>query len=248
MNLQGAFRALADPTRRDILSMLAERDMTIGEVADRFAMTRAAVKKHLVVLEAGELIDVRVEGRQRVNRLCPRALQQANDWLGAFSRFWDGRLADLRHAIDEEKERTMTDSITKTVFFDAAPELVWTYLTDREKLGRWYHPARADLVAGNDYELFRTRDDGETERLIWGRVLEAEAPRRLVQTFVIGLFQGAETTVTWSLEAVAGGTRLTLRHDGAAAAAADAPMTMLRSLDRGWDEHLGSLRECAKAD
>lgn len=105
MNEQGAFRALADPTRRAIISMLAERDMTIGEVSSRFDMTRGAVKKHLTVLEEGALISVHPRGRERINRLEPRALKAAADWLNAFSRFWDERLIALKAAVEAEQAR-----------------------------------------------------------------------------------------------------------------------------------------------
>ena len=100
--LQGAFRALADPTRREIMLHLRGRDMTIGEVVDRFDVTRAAIKKHLVVLESGGLISVRKHGRERINHLEPQGLASVLDWLEHFSRFWDERLADLKTAIDEE--------------------------------------------------------------------------------------------------------------------------------------------------
>ena len=102
--VQGAFRALADPTRRDILKLLSRRDMTIGEVSDRFAMTRAAVKKHLIVLEEGRLISVQPSGRERINRLEPLGLKTAAGWLGFFDEFWDDRLAALRDAIENEEE------------------------------------------------------------------------------------------------------------------------------------------------
>ncbi len=68
---QSAFRALADPTRRGILAILRDGEATIGQVADRFDMTRPAVKKHLRVLEDGALIEVIPRGRERVNRLAP---------------------------------------------------------------------------------------------------------------------------------------------------------------------------------
>jgi len=104
--VQGAFRALADPTRRDILVFLSQRDMTIGEVADRFAITRAAVKKHLTILEEGALISVHASGRERINRLEPEALKTAADWLNHFSVFWDDRLHALKAAVEnEEKEK-----------------------------------------------------------------------------------------------------------------------------------------------
>ena len=62
---QMGFRALADPTRRNILQLLAAKDMTIADVAENFDMTRAAVKKHLTILKEGNLISVEVDGRSR---------------------------------------------------------------------------------------------------------------------------------------------------------------------------------------
>lgn len=102
---QGVFRALADPTRRDILIHLTNRDMTIAEVADRFDMTRAAVRKHLTILEDGRLISIRPSGRERITRLEPLGLKTAADWLDRFSRFWDARLAALQQAVEQEESR-----------------------------------------------------------------------------------------------------------------------------------------------
>jgi len=102
-DLQGTFRALADPTRREILRYLSARDMSIGEVADQFEMTRAAVKKHLIILEEGQLISVRQEGRTRINHFEPVALKSASEWFEFFNRFWDVRLNKLQQAIDKEK-------------------------------------------------------------------------------------------------------------------------------------------------
>lgn len=100
---QGAFRALADPTRRQILMHLRSNDMTIGELVDRFDMTRAAVKKHLVILEEGRLVSVRARGRERINRLEPMGMKSVSDWIAHFSRFWDDRLGDLKSAIDNHQ-------------------------------------------------------------------------------------------------------------------------------------------------
>lgn len=97
---QNAFRALADPTRRDIVQMLAVEDMTIAQLTDRFDMTRAAVKKHLTVLSDGGLISVEARGRERINRLEPKGMTPVLDWLSYFDQFWDERLADLKKAIE----------------------------------------------------------------------------------------------------------------------------------------------------
>lgn len=102
--VQPTFRALADPTRREILLMLRDRDLTIGEVAENFEMTRAAVKKHLTVLSDGGLITVRTNGRERINQLNPKGIAPVIDWLQFFDTFWDDRLAALKTAIEKEKQ------------------------------------------------------------------------------------------------------------------------------------------------
>lgn len=102
--IQNAFRALADPTRRDIVQMLASGDMTIGQLTDRFDMTRAAVKKHLTVLSDGGLITVEARGRERINRLEPKGMAPVLDWFSYFDQFWDDRLNNLKEVIERKKE------------------------------------------------------------------------------------------------------------------------------------------------
>lgn len=102
-HLQPAFRALADPTRRDILHLLSARDMTIAELAGQFTMTRAAVKKHLTALEQGNLIQTHAKGRERINSLNPAGLRPVVDWLSYFDQFWDDRLGALQSVIEQEK-------------------------------------------------------------------------------------------------------------------------------------------------
>jgi DNA-binding transcriptional ArsR family regulator len=99
--LQPVFRALADPTRRQILMDLSAQEMTIAEVADQFQITRGAVKKHLVILEQGGLISVHTNGRERVNQFEPDALHAAQQWLNYFAQFWDNRLASLKKSVEK---------------------------------------------------------------------------------------------------------------------------------------------------
>lgn len=102
-NTQNAFRALADPTRRGILMFLSEQDMTIGEVCEHFDITRAAVKKHLNILEQGELISVHANGRERINTLEPQGLKFAYEWINYFNQFWDKRLSKLQLVVEQEE-------------------------------------------------------------------------------------------------------------------------------------------------
>ncbi|MEM8825049.1 MAG: SRPBCC domain-containing protein [Pseudomonadota bacterium] len=141
----------------------------------------------------------------------------------------------------------MTHTLTKTVIFAAPPDLVWSYLTNQEKLGTWYHPAEADLAPGQPYRLMGTSDEGAPKAIITGDVLEWEPPLRLVTTFSIPPFGDATTKVTWDLTEMAGGTRLTMTHSGITEAAGEAVMSLMQALDVGWDGHLGDLRKACAA-
>lgn len=110
MQAQNAFRALADPTRREILMHLSQSDMTIGEVCIHFEMTRGAVKKHLTILEEGDLISVHVRGRERINHLEPLALKSASDWLSFFNQFWDSKLGGLKTVIENQQNTDRSDA------------------------------------------------------------------------------------------------------------------------------------------
>ncbi len=132
-------------------------------------------------------------------------------------------------------------TINKSVIFAASRETVWAFLTEKEKLGLWFHPAEADLVDGEDYALIEKQEDGSQAKVCWGKVLEMDPPSRLVYTFTIKPLGGHMTTVIWTLEEALGGTKLSLQHEGVAAAG-EAAMGLLMALDNGWDKHLASLR------
>ncbi|MEP5732274.1 MAG: metalloregulator ArsR/SmtB family transcription factor [Sulfitobacter sp.] len=101
---QMAFRALADPTRRAILQLLSQQDMTIADVSTRFDMTRAAVKKHLTMLSDGGLITVTARGRERINSINPVGFAPALSWFEHFDTFWDDRLSSLKAAIEKDTQ------------------------------------------------------------------------------------------------------------------------------------------------
>ncbi len=100
--MQAAFRALADPTRRDILTALSTGEMTVQQLTERFPMTRAAVKKHLVVLEDGGLLTTRRQGRETFNKLHPEGLKPVTDWLNYFDQFWDTHLSALQSTLTQK--------------------------------------------------------------------------------------------------------------------------------------------------
>ena len=140
----------------------------------------------------------------------------------------------------------MTDSIIKTVFLKAPKETVWAFLTEKDKLARWFHPAEENLADGQDYALLGDSAEGGSVRQCWGTVQHWEPPTRLVYSFTVKPLNGAMTTVTWTLDEMDGGTRLTLLHEGVGVAG-DAAFGLLMALDKGWDEHFGRLRGVASA-
>jgi DNA-binding transcriptional ArsR family regulator len=107
-NLDAAFSAMADPTRRAILARLALGEATVMELARPFEMTQPAVSRHLKVLEGAGLIIRRVEGAKRPCRLAPTAISEIDQWLDvlrqALAKNYD-RLDDLLAGMKPQKRK-----------------------------------------------------------------------------------------------------------------------------------------------
>ena len=107
-NLDAAFSALADPTRRAILARLALGEATVMELAAPFEMTQPAVSRHLKVLEGAGLIIRRVDGTKRPCRLAPAAIDEIDRWLAilrrALGRNYD-RLDDVLAGVERRKRK-----------------------------------------------------------------------------------------------------------------------------------------------
>src|SRR6202049_2742841 len=107
-NLNAAFSALADPTRRAILARLALGEATVMEIAEPFDMTQPAVSRHLKVLEGAGLIARRVEGTKRPCRLAPAAITEIDEWphvlRRALTKNYD-RLDDVLAGMQSKKRK-----------------------------------------------------------------------------------------------------------------------------------------------
>ena len=90
-----ALQALADPTRREILAVLAGGERAAGELADRFPVSRPAVSRHLRVLREAGLVRSRIQGRRRLYALDPRPLRELDEWLEPYRDLWARRLDAL---------------------------------------------------------------------------------------------------------------------------------------------------------
>jgi DNA-binding transcriptional ArsR family regulator len=96
-----ALVALADPTRRRIVELLADGERSAGELAAEFAISRPAVSRHLRVLREHGLVQTRGEAQRRLYSLQPAPLAELDDWLGRYRSFWAQRL----DALDTELRR-----------------------------------------------------------------------------------------------------------------------------------------------
>lgn len=99
---QQVFQAIADPTRREIIDLLAGQSMSVNEVADRFDMSRPAVSKHLKILNECGLVVIKKEGRKRYCRADTRKLQEVIEWAYRYRKFWNDKLDALEAALAEE--------------------------------------------------------------------------------------------------------------------------------------------------
>jgi uncharacterized protein YndB with AHSA1/START domain len=138
----------------------------------------------------------------------------------------------------------MTDTtINKSIYLKASKATVWEYLTDPDKLAIWFHKPKETLTDGADYEMFGVTSG---DKLMWGKVNEARPHDYLEYTFTIAPMGDATSTVKWTLQEVAGGTRLSLTHEGLPLGEEAFGLTL--ALDKGWDDHLGRMRADAHAE
>lgn len=99
--LNATFAALADPTRRAILAVLARGEASVMELAKPFAMSQPAISKHLKVLERAGLIARGRDAQRRPCRIVGKPLADANNWLEKYRQFWEGSFQRLDALLDE---------------------------------------------------------------------------------------------------------------------------------------------------
>lgn len=98
------FRALADPTRRNILSLLRTGEQPVNTIAQGFPVSRPAISKHLRLLLDAELVYERRDGRNRLYQLNAKPLKGVDDWLEEYRSLWQGKLKNLKRYLESKKE------------------------------------------------------------------------------------------------------------------------------------------------
>jgi DNA-binding transcriptional ArsR family regulator len=104
-----ALEALADPTRLRIVELLADGELSAGEIASSFRTSRPGVSRHLRVLRGHGLVSAREQGRRRIYSLDPAPLAELDDWLARYRIFWTNRLEALDTEIRRRRRTKSTD-------------------------------------------------------------------------------------------------------------------------------------------
>ena len=113
-SLDATFAALADPTRRAILAMLACGETSVNDLAKPFKMSQPAISKHLKVLERAGLISTSLDKQRRPRRIEAAPLKEANEWLEKYREFWEARYDKLDDILEEMKAEQANKAETKT--------------------------------------------------------------------------------------------------------------------------------------
>jgi DNA-binding transcriptional ArsR family regulator len=107
------FQAIADPTRRAILDLLARQPLTLNGVADHFSISRPAVSKHIKILEECGLVVIRQRGRERYCEVRADRLSEVAGWVEPYRRMWEQRLDRLEELLKEMQENEKTNQERK---------------------------------------------------------------------------------------------------------------------------------------
>jgi DNA-binding transcriptional ArsR family regulator len=99
------FQAIADPTRREIINMLASQQLNLNAVADKFDISRPAISKHIRILTECGLVVIKQQGRERFCLANFKKLKQVEDWAAQYRNFWNDKLDALESFLDEEKTK-----------------------------------------------------------------------------------------------------------------------------------------------
>ncbi len=205
------FKALADPTRRELLDELFQVDgQTLSALGERFSMTRFGVMKHLKQLEEAGLVVTERRGRQKLHFLNPVPIRLIHDrWVSKYAEPWAAGLSDLKRDLEKSMEKVFE------IYIRTTPERLWQAITNPEIRAKYHFGAgvTSDWVPGSNFEF------GHASGQLLGRGvnLEVDPPTWLVQSMVALWSDEAKnegtTRITWEIEPVGDSCRLRVIHD-----------------------------------
>jgi len=107
------FQAIADPTRREIISMIAHQTLNLNSIADKFHVSRPAISKHIKILTECGLITIKQQGRERHCEAKLQKLNEVSDWIEQYRKFWTQKLDALEIYLDELQSKKNKKHVTK---------------------------------------------------------------------------------------------------------------------------------------
>ncbi|GAB3154243.1 metalloregulator ArsR/SmtB family transcription factor [Micromonospora sonneratiae] len=257
--MDAIFKALADPSRRQLLDRLNQRNgQSLQELCTGLDMTRQSVTKHLAVLEAANLITVTWRGREKIHYLNAAPISDiAERWISRYHRGRAEALADLKRAL-EEPTVSQTEFVYAT-YIRTTPEQLWKALTEPAFTFRyWGAGLQSDWQVGSP--ILWQPAPGEDFQDLDQVVLEAQPFRRLSYTWhnyqpdhaeIFGwtdealaeLMKEKRSKVTFDIEPAGSAVKLTVTHDGF-----ETDSEMLKAVSGrkpetgGWPELLANLK------
>jgi uncharacterized protein YndB with AHSA1/START domain/DNA-binding transcriptional ArsR family regulator len=230
MDEDAVFHALAAGRRRALIDRLSASDgQSAAELSAGLGMTRQAAAKHLAVLEDAGLVTTLRRGREKLHFLNAKP-------LGAIAAGWLARFDRSGPPGDAPMSRS---AFAYVIYIRAAPERVWSALTDRAAVARYWFGAtlESDWRAGSQWRL--SLPDGRVSDL--GEVLEADAPKTLVlqwrHALTPQLAAEGEARCAITLEAAGEATKLAIRHE------IEAPGSrLIEAVADGWPKILSNLK------
>ncbi|MGH8950192.1 MAG: ArsR/SmtB family transcription factor [Acidimicrobiia bacterium] len=210
--MEPVFKALAHPTRRELLDSLFEDDgQTLSSLTVGHDMTRIGVAKHIGLLEEAGLVLSRRRGREKLHFLNPVPIRLIHDrWVSKYTEPWAAGLAGLKDELEDPMEKVFE------IYIRTTPERLWAAITDPAIRAKYHFGsgAHSEWTEGSIWALVHPSADGA---LAEGENLVVDRPRRLVQTMNTLWSEDAEregtSRVTWEIEPVGDSCRLTVTHD-----------------------------------
>jgi uncharacterized protein YndB with AHSA1/START domain/DNA-binding transcriptional ArsR family regulator len=224
------FKALADPTRRQLLDELfAQNGQTLSALEERLPMTRFGVMKHLRVLEEAGLVTTMKRGREKFHFLNPVPIRLVHDrWVSKYAEPWAATLSGLKTYLEGDAMETVktvswadgtapvaAGTAVFEVFIKTTPERLWDAITDPEQRKKYSFgvETQSDWAPGSEY---RASVPGVVD-IAAGVNTEVEPPRLLVQTFDAlwsdEVKAQGPSRVTGEIEPVGTSCRLSVTHD-----------------------------------
>ncbi len=228
--MDAVFKALGDPTRRDLLDRLFEEDgQTLSSLESGVSMSRFGVMKHLKILEEAGLLTTRRRGREKLHFLNPVPIRLVHDrWVSKYAEPWVATLSELKQTLEEDEMNEVktvswqegtapvaAGTAVFEVFIKTTPQRLWEALTDPEQRRKYNFggEVRSEWTTGSEYVL---TVPGAID-LASGTNVEIDPPRLLVQTFDAlwsdEVKAQGTTRVTFEIEQVGTSCRLTVTHD-----------------------------------